>query len=280
MAKYTTMVRSICESYAGLDESVGYNRIDEVISAARSQIFTANYDMYEGGSKEALETKILKHYYFREIGMETVGVWKHFLNSRMMEIMPYYAAYWKNNVNALAPTQTINLSHVIEEVMSEEGANGGTRGLISSDTTTHGKHTTRTGSIGDSGTESRTPNLTTKDKYSDTPQNGLANVENDLYLTNYRNVSETGSESKTTGNTQTFNNVKDQEGGTTGTSGSSTQTDSFTNSKEGEKTRTETTTGVTDMSTLIEIKARIMELITNIDVMIISDLSDLFMQIY
>ena len=31
MAKYTTEVRYICESYAGLTESVGYDSIDDVI---------------------------------------------------------------------------------------------------------------------------------------------------------------------------------------------------------------------------------------------------------
>ena len=39
MSKYTTEVRYICETYAGLDESVGYDHINEVIAAAQNQIF-------------------------------------------------------------------------------------------------------------------------------------------------------------------------------------------------------------------------------------------------
>ena len=280
MAKYTTQVRSICESYAGRSESAGYNNIDTVIAAARSQIFTADYPMYEGGSKAALETKILKHYYMREIGVETVGLWKHFLNTRMMEIMPYYVAYAKNILNDFVPTNTISLSRILSETAEEEGSNTGTRGTISSDTVTHGKANTRTGTEADSGTESRTPNITTKDRYSDTPQNGVSSVDNDTYLTNYRNVTETGTEQKTSGNTHTYTNVKDQESGTTGTSGSSTVTDNFANSKSTDKDTTETTTGIASMREYVEVKTKILEMIANLDIMIISDLKDLFMQIY
>ena len=39
MSKYTTEVRFICESYAGLNESVGYAGIDEVINKAIPKVF-------------------------------------------------------------------------------------------------------------------------------------------------------------------------------------------------------------------------------------------------
>ena len=280
MASYTTQVRSICESYAGRTDSAGYDNIDSVIAAARSHIFTANYPMYEGSTKEALETKILKHYYMREIGVETVGLWKHFLNSRMAEIMPYYVAYAKNMVNDLIPDKTIDITRVLSETAEEEGSNTGTRGTVSSDTTTHGRAITRTGEESDSGSGSRTPNITTRDRYSDTPQNGISSVDNDTYLTNYRNVTESGSENTTNSNTHTFNSVKDQESGTTGTSGNSTVTDNFANSKTTGRDTTETTSGISSMRDFVEIKAKILELISNIDIMIISDLKDLFMTIY
>ena len=43
MSKYTTEVRYICEKYAGKDVSVDYNKVDEVIDAARPFIFDFNY---------------------------------------------------------------------------------------------------------------------------------------------------------------------------------------------------------------------------------------------
>lgn len=280
MASYTTQVKSICQQYAiegGITEDAP---IDDIVSAARARIFTADYPMYDGGTKSALETKILKHYYMREIGVETVGLWKHFLNSRMAEIMPYYVAYARNMVNDFVPENTINITRVLSEIAEEEGSNTGTRGTVSSDTTTHGRATTRTGGESDSGSGSRTPNITTRDRYSETPQNGISSVDNDTYLTNYRNVTESGTENSTSSNTHTYNNVKDQESGTTGTSGNSTVTDNFADSKTTDRDITETTSGISSMRDFVEIKAKILELITNIDIMIIADLKDLFMQIY
>ena len=39
MSKYTTEVRYICESYAGLTESVGYDSIEEVVDKSYLKIF-------------------------------------------------------------------------------------------------------------------------------------------------------------------------------------------------------------------------------------------------
>lgn len=39
MSRYTTEVRYICESLAGLDKSVGYSNVNEVIEKSRNKIF-------------------------------------------------------------------------------------------------------------------------------------------------------------------------------------------------------------------------------------------------
>lgn len=332
MATYTTQVRSICEQYAGFDESGGFDKIDQAIAGARAHIFTADYPIYQGGTKEALETKILRHYYMREIGLETVGLWKHFLNTRMLEIMPYYRDYVKNSLNNFIAESGIDLTRTISEAISGSSTTDGstsstetatqanetertlnlaenetmTHGHTVNQQTTHGRATTRTGSeqIGKSST--RTPNLTRRDKYSDTPQNGLTAVEQDSFLTNYRAISDTGTETEQGTDTHTYNSVKDQESGTdtvattnsgadttartntgtdtTQTSGNSekgiTGTQASATEHEQTKTVTDRTQGIPNMKELIEAKARIMELIQNVDMMIISDLSDLFMRIY
>ena len=56
MSKYTTEVRFICEQYAGLDESVGYNDIDEVISKSRAKVFDFNYPIFDEAYRPVLET--------------------------------------------------------------------------------------------------------------------------------------------------------------------------------------------------------------------------------
>ena len=340
MAVYTTQVRTICEQYAGYPESIDYPDIFNAIDNARQYIFTVDYPMYIGGSKRDLENKILRHYYMREIGLETVGLWKHYLNTRMLEIMPYYCDYVKNSVNNLVPNSTIDLTReLIENITGsgetvENGTNDetrtNTRNLAGSSSTTFGHgvtdettfghgvtdattfgHTlTKSGSEETDHDSTRTPNLTRRDKYSDTPQNGITQVDQDAFLTNYRNVSDTGTERTLGSDTTTFTQRADTESGTntvvTTNSGKDTKTitnrgsdttattdtgtdtyvtngehENTTNStNEQEKTSTDTTTGVASMKEFVEIKARIMELVMNVDMMIISDLSDLFMRIY
>ena len=90
MSKYTTEVRFICERYAGLSESAGYAEVDSIIDEAIPNIFDFDYPIFDESYRNVLNHKILKHYYTREIGMETVGLWKLKLNTKMNEIMPYF----------------------------------------------------------------------------------------------------------------------------------------------------------------------------------------------
>ena len=90
MSVYTTQLRYICEEYAGKKESVPYSQTPAVIAAARPKIFDFSYPLYDPAYKTALETKIINHYYLREIGAETVGQFKFMLARTMNEIMPYY----------------------------------------------------------------------------------------------------------------------------------------------------------------------------------------------
>ena len=90
MSKYTTQLRFICETEAGLTESQGFGKVNEIIDKARIKIFDFPYPIFDEAYKQTLETKILKHYYLREIGTETYGLWKLFLSNKMNEIMPYY----------------------------------------------------------------------------------------------------------------------------------------------------------------------------------------------
>lgn len=107
MAKYTTQVRSICESYAGLEESGGFGDIKDIISASKDKIF-GDYPIFDEEYRSVLNTKILTHYYMREIGMETVGLWKHYLNMRMNEIMPYYNKLYESELLEFNPLYDVD----------------------------------------------------------------------------------------------------------------------------------------------------------------------------
>ena len=167
MSNYTTEVRFICESVSGLSESAGASRVDDIINAAIPKIFDFNFPIFDEEYRNVLCMKILKHYYTREIGLETYGLWKLKLNTKLNEIMPVYNKMYKatfEDFDALL-------------VQRREHTN---------------KHDGRTESNSEANTNS---NGNAVDMYSDTPQGRLDMVEEGSYLTN---ASKTVNENDTT----------------------------------------------------------------------------------
>jgi hypothetical protein len=79
LAQYTETIQGVCHNLA-LNELIDsqYKLSDmEVLEIARKKIFDFNYPFYdEPERRKALETGILKHFWFDEIGQETYAYWK------------------------------------------------------------------------------------------------------------------------------------------------------------------------------------------------------------
>lgn len=79
LAQYTETIQGVCHNLA-LNELIDsqYKLSDmEVLEIARKKIFDFNYPFYDDIEKrKALETGILKHFWFDEIGEETYAYWK------------------------------------------------------------------------------------------------------------------------------------------------------------------------------------------------------------
>ena len=201
MSKYTTEVRFICETAAGLTESAGYKRISEIIRDAIPKVFDFDFPIYDESYRNVLCTKILKHYYTREIGAETVGLWKLWLDTRLNEIMPYYNQLYRSAVIDFNPMYDIELT------TTHSGKNDGT----TDKTGKNNRNDTRTGNGSvDDGFENTiqqngtyNSNNINRDVYSDTPQGTLDNVENNTYLTNARKVTNDASSNTVTTDTST-----------------------------------------------------------------------------
>ena len=56
-------------------------------------LFDFDYPFYSDdlSMKEEFENRFIEHYYFHEIGFETVARFKHYLRSRLRDVMPYYS---------------------------------------------------------------------------------------------------------------------------------------------------------------------------------------------
>lgn len=259
MSKYTTEVRFICETAAGFEESQGYGKVDEIIGLAVPHIFDFEFPIFDEEHRPELCKKILKHYYTREIGAETVGLWKLWLNTRMNEIMPYYNEMYKTAAIEYDPTHNVNLS------------------------TTHEGEDTRTGrkdymddgqvqdsnSANDTVTNTRGVTGSTLSKFSDTPQGMLQGVESGQYLTNATlNENE---QTITDTNTKVLqeNNLRQ------------THADGFvTDSASNTDSWTDIVKGKTGSDSISKMIMEYRKAVLNVDMMIVDELKDLFLNLW
>nr|DAO80389.1 MAG TPA: Lower collar protein [Caudoviricetes sp.] len=307
MSKYTTQVRFICETAAGLSESEGQASVKQIIAAAIPSVFDFDFPIFDESYRNVLETKILKHYYTREIGLETVGLWKLKLDTKLNEIMPFYNQLYKSELIEFNPMYDVDLTRdqnlKREETTKQDATEKGTTektGNVDDNThteTSDNQNNESTTDIqnttGSTSKEQLGASKTHYDKYSDTPQGSLQNVQNDTYLTNARMINDTDSQ---TGETTVSGN--DTSKGTTtansNTDGTSdTERTISTNDSEEKSVSQNLNKNLNSIDDYIEhvkgknggvsFSAMLNEFRTtflNIDMQIINELSDLFMNLW
>lgn len=258
MAKYTTQLRSIVEN--------------------GTPIFDFTYPVFDEAYKPVLEQKIINHYYFREIGFETVGQFKWFLKTKLTEIMPYY----NERYLALEVFKTYN-PYVNKDLTTTETRTNtqdiegttDTKGL----TTDTGMNKTENVNENDTLQTNNLSKVNTGDEkeiFSDTPQSLLSGADYATNLTDRQmdaTETDTGTiENKTMGSgtdTQTVDMSHDLESTVT-TDNTITTTDEYI----------QTIKGFDGMKYASEVYLDVIETIENLDVLILDELNELFMNIY
>ena len=266
MSKYTTTVRFICETAAGYTESQGANMIDEIVDQTADALL-GTYPIFDESYRHALNIKIIKHYYLREIGQETVGIWKFFLQRKMQEIMPYYNQLYRSELLEFNPLYDV-------DVMTEHKGDGAgqtvSSGTGSASETTTGRTDTESREVtGEDATSSNEH----WDVFQDTPQGGLSNVDSLDYLTDARKITDDTTDGRTVDTTASGAQV------TKGTREDSNQTNSrseYTNIDQYADHVFGKRGGMTYSAMLNEFR----ETFLNIDMLIIEELEDLFFQLW
>lgn len=243
MSKYTTEVRYICEQKAGLEASVGANQVDTIVAKSWDKIFTNKFPIYDENYRSVLCQKILKHFYMREIGAETVGLWIMWLNERMEMIMPYYNQLYKSELLKFNPLYDYESTTTSKRTTDKTEDNT---------QKSNGKTTDKTNGKG---------NSTAWQYYNDTPQGGIDGIESLQYLTSAtKNTNEFTTEN--TGSGTNENTVKDDR--------KMNNIDDYVESVKGKKG------GNSYSSMLLEFRKTFL----NIDSMIIDELNDLFLNLW
>lgn len=141
------------------------------------KIFDFNYPISEDINKNEFEINILNHFLTRRIGFDTVGLFKIKLQTKLREIMPTYNILFKSIKNW---------------DLFDDG------GKVTTIKDVDGFENKTTQNRTESSFENSGSN---QNKYSDTPQNNLQNVQQDYYLSDYtNNIANTSGEGESTSN--------------------------------------------------------------------------------
>ena len=229
MSNYTMELRHICEQLSGLTPAeIMFSSVDDVISRSRAQLFNFNYPLYDPAHKTELETKIIKHFYLREISGETVGMFKLFLDRTLNEIMPYY--------NELYHTAALEYDplHDVDVTRTHSGTASGTH----SDEHTRDGETTNRGTLSaeESGTSG---NTRTEDRDIDETVTGESSADGRGTSGNTR------TESRAIDETVTAEGSADGRGTSSKTTNTSTETDTETHSTGSKTSHSEYTDDLT-----------------------------------
>lgn len=95
MAIYTTTLLELAEDLS--DTEYTYSQGNTLITALSRYLFDFDYPMYDPAHKAEFQEKFIRHYLVREIGQETPTLFKMFLQSRLLDIMPYYNVLYEIN---------------------------------------------------------------------------------------------------------------------------------------------------------------------------------------
>ena len=177
--------------YSLMNSIVNYNnpnpvKISELSKNARTTIFNFDYPLSSKVTKEEFEVMILNKFMQRRIGYQTFTSWQLQLNVKLNEIMPLYNKLF----DSLEGWDLFNDGEQVTRDVTDNRVIDGTSTQIGSGTT----------------------NQTSDRRYSELPQNQIADVQNGTYLTTYNYDTETGAttqNSSTTTKSDDTGNLKE-----------------------------------------------------------------------
>lgn len=144
--------------------------ISTVITEAAPLFFNFNFPFYDETKRTEFEQNFLRHFYMREIGLETIDYFMLRLEDKLNTIMPYYNKLLLANAKEYDPFY----NEIIDESITRDrtGKTNGTDTVATSaSSTTKGTSANTTVSTADD-----------NNQQSDLPQGSLANFNDNSYM--------------------------------------------------------------------------------------------------
>lgn len=302
MAVYTTELRNVIR-VAETQAHGSYTEFEYTDATWRALGLDA-YPIYDESHRDRLNSMICDHFYMREIGAETVSLFRLFLRRTMNEIMPYYNDLYRSAELIVDPLREIDVvtthdweenevSSLTSDQSTQSSANDKTTDTLDQTVSTD-ETVSRTRTDTSVGTVKVDQDGSSNSIYSDTPMSmvqddGGTLIEGGSYATSATFDKSTNDSTTTNdltnssdGNDKTSGTVDtDSKRDTTSTRSDSSQTnrtDSGKNDTSGNRTENESGHRSSQSSLVMEYRRAII----NVDQMILEDpeLNSCFMCVY
>jgi hypothetical protein len=258
MATYTMELREYIEQATQDDDTLS---IRDKIETGRTKLFDFDYPIFDENYRKDFETHFIRNFYTREIGFETEGLFKFYLENWLLINMPYWNNMFKSELITFDPLTNTKVDATKNKTKTntthQESVTDGTN---NSTTTQDGNGTL------------------TEDNFNrqidaDTPDTRLTLTTNDgqgilEYASNIKEDNENNSKNSTTHNTGSLDE----------TSHASSTNDLTVNETEDETDSSEGKIGVQTYSQMLQ---EFRETFLRIEKSIFSEMSkELFMLVY
>lgn len=122
MASYTVELRKLCDIY-GREEIENWFK-DYELSNYLTPLQIEQIEKFSVWSKDRLATKIVDHYFMREIGLETPALFKHYAKVTMQEIMERYLPKIYSNFLEYDPLSNVDFTEeYTREILGTSNSN-------------------------------------------------------------------------------------------------------------------------------------------------------------
>lgn len=280
MSKYTTELRWIIEQTETNHKTDGHPG-GAYLTEVYSVLGLDAYPIFDESYRYGLNDKIIDHFYLREIGFETVGLFRRMMKRTMNEIMPYYNQLYSSL--DLVDEPMLGKYESYTESWTRDLDAHGTSHEDTEDNATTGSTRKKTGTDSVSGNGSDSTSTTDRNRSvtEDTPMGSLDAGALEGPAINYASGVEWGNGTSTTTTTNqdsstTTYNTTDTDSGTDERTG--TRDGKTTHVDDEEGTRTHTATGFDRPQA--ELLQLYRDSFLNVDMMVINELEELFMQVW
>lgn len=246
--QYTISVRWIVESYSQETPDI---TTDQKIAIALPKIFNFDFPIYDESYRTTFEDKLIRHFYFHEINITSIGRWKFMLREKLNLIMPVY--------NKMYEALAIKYDPLIDTNMHETYRRENNLKSNSISSTDGAQNSTTTSNSDRSGSQTGTGS----NVYSDLPQTTLHGGDYATNSTQTEDTTTTKDTQKDTGSSNATNTINQSANAT------SDNVETYTHDNSGFSSRSQQ-----------ELLMKYFEALRNVDEMVFNELRDLFMFIY